>query len=665
MSQGVLHLKFPEAPGRVCGFSTSCLPYIRAEHPAANVRELVQNALDAALVAADRDHAEVHFVVEDVATTDIPGIEGYRRALSSAKEYISDNEEQSKSIAGTLQKALDRPKVPVLFVIDNGIGLSHKSLGTLLSDGVSNQSGNQSCGSYGVGHLTAFGLSDLNYVIYGGVVEEEMLFSGRAILASHMDGNKVRSEYGYLVKKICANQMNHNRFSFYDGKNAPEFLRSKMESVKGNWGSGSVIAIMGFNDFDNNTDDDDNALSRTDIILGGVAQNFYTAIEHGKLYVEVRDGKREEVLDRLKLEKILEEGKDKRKGRNRFPSGQRIWASYQTLLHGERHEICTKHGTISLRLNRGGNMGRVALNRNGMWIDGNIRMLAPRDFNDRAPFDALLLVDAETSGEVHNLVKLAENPLHNQLLKISADKKTDKKLKNILTAIKGKISSLVEEKSDETWTPPNFAPIYFVEEGREPSYQSGSGGRLTPVEEGGDWDGESQGGSKRQPGERNPPEAYGPRSPERGRLLPFKVAGCYGKNQGHSDENHILLLCVKPTEDCADIEMQLSVDDGTDATCVGVRRPEWLPLRRVLFEDRELDFAEIPGREDKYTVVGIGPWKKDEEYHLTIEYQASKLKSPSTLVPHFSKAGSRLEDLQEIHLAQSDDLEGEDGATDV
>ena len=158
------------------GFTPTGVSGFNDLQPGVVVRELLQNALDAA-VAAGEPTAIVHFAVRTVRTADIPGCAEYRDALGSAVESqtrrsvngaLPDNAQQ---VVDTITAALDRDTCSVLVILDNGIGLDATSMDALLSDGTSAKQ-DAATGSYGNGHMVAIPASDLRYVLYGGDREE-------------------------------------------------------------------------------------------------------------------------------------------------------------------------------------------------------------------------------------------------------------------------------------------------------------------------------------------------------------------------------------------------------------------------------------------------------------------------------------------------------------
>lgn len=207
--------------GKITGFRSSGLSAYNNVDPHTVVRELVQNALDAS-IQAKRKVVRVVFDVAEIAATEIPAREQYREHFKSAVRTQRDkgNAAQAKSIIDTIKATLKESRVPVLWVLDNGIGLDDDGTEKLLGDGQSGKADESTAGSYGNGHMTSFPASDLRYVVYGGVHKAGRTVSGHAILASHQYKGTVYGEDGYLAEEVRANDL-FNRFEFYDGSEIP------------------------------------------------------------------------------------------------------------------------------------------------------------------------------------------------------------------------------------------------------------------------------------------------------------------------------------------------------------------------------------------------------------------------------------------------------------
>ena len=274
-------LKFFPA-GKMTGFRASGLSVYNNEDPHTVVRELVQNSLDAAM-DAKRDVVRVAFELEELRTSRIPARSEYRKHFSSAVETQrrKGNLEQAKSIVDAMEASIEAARVPVLWVLDNGIGLDDKGMEDLLGDGQSGKADESTAGSYGNGHMTSFPASDLRYVLYGGVHKRGRTASGHAILATHALDDTVYGEDGYLAEKVHSHDL-FNRFAFPDGSDMP-MLREKLDWIEQEFETGSAVGILGFNRF-NRFESDEEVLEAIETV---VATHFAPLIREGAMVVDL------------------------------------------------------------------------------------------------------------------------------------------------------------------------------------------------------------------------------------------------------------------------------------------------------------------------------------------------------------------------------------------
>ena len=399
-------LHFPIS-GERKGFSTADVAHNRDSYAA--VRELVQNSLDAAPEAA-----KIRFIAESVKKTDIPAIAEYEQAFQSACKWMEEAGHlhgQNHNIANLIRKELQRKEIPMLYVIDNGAGLNDKRMTSLLSDGAGTKRKGDA-GSYGVGHLAAFSLSRMNYMLYGGFSEGRKICSGHAQLASHPgEDNSARGKDGRLVMDARANLF--KPYTFAAGGQVPDLLSEKLDAIRdeSDFGSGSVVAVVAFNFFGNPRRE------MRQFIQSIVAENFYPAIDGGKLAVEIIDGESKSKLDGKNLAEVIGRGQDKRRATARnFPSGQRVAESYDTLKNGRTLEMPFNGEKIPVRVRENArHRTNIVICRKGMWItDSYSPICHSGHYGERVQFDALLLIEPSAS-VVHEVVRDAEGPYHNEL----------------------------------------------------------------------------------------------------------------------------------------------------------------------------------------------------------------------------------------------------------
>ena len=246
-------LKF--GPGTSIGFTPTGIAAFTNLRPAAVVRELIQNALDAAREASERT-AFVCFRLTRKNTNTIPGIRSYGKALESAvkthKEMMGgDLPRQAELVVSTIQDALSKNTQDILSVLDNGIGLNERRMNALLSDGVSAKHGNAT-GTYGNGHAVAIPASDLRYILYGGVTDNgRQIGAGHAVLASHTGTGKTTylcAGHGFFVLKF-RNGKDGKLYDYAKAQAIPKLIAGDLKNIRETYRHGTVVVIPAFNHF--------------------------------------------------------------------------------------------------------------------------------------------------------------------------------------------------------------------------------------------------------------------------------------------------------------------------------------------------------------------------------------------------------------------------------
>ena len=417
MPTGKPDLRF--GPGTSSGFTAGGVAAFDDLRPAAVVRELIQNALDAARSAAV-GHAKVRFRLTRVNTSDIPGLDSYERAFDSA---VATQEEmaggslsgQAKLITSRIEEALDRDELDVLSVLDNGIGLNKQRMNALLSDGLSIKDA-AATGTYGNGHLTAIPASDLRYLFYAGLTRNgRRIGAGHAVLASHYeDGeNHQRAADGFYIRKFNASR--RSLFDYATGRQLPRLLARELDEIAAIGAHGTAVIIPAFNHFL----EDESGETLWDMVSHAASANFFVAIEEKKLVVTVEDhrsgnGHATWTLEQSSLADVLASHKDKRRAKA-FLNGNRAFDAHSVYRTCRPHRIETDSGSIDVRWREDpAGATRVDLCRNGMWITDNIPMVR-QSFADQVPFHAILSLNAPNGQELHDFIRMAEGPLHDAI----------------------------------------------------------------------------------------------------------------------------------------------------------------------------------------------------------------------------------------------------------
>lgn len=591
------NLEFVRA-AKMSGFRASGLSAYNNVDPHTVVRELVQNALDAA-IEADRDVVRIVFEIDEVDASRIPALTQYWEHLQSAikTQRKKQNLAQSKSIVEAMEAVFYAGQVPVLWVLDNGIGLNSRGMEDLLGDGQSGKADESTAGSYGNGHMTSFPASDLRYILYGGVHTKGRTVSGHAILASHMYKRKMCGEDGYLAKKMNPNVL-FDRFEFFDGSTMP-LLNQKLNWIEQNFSTGSAIGILGFNRFNRFRNDDD-VIAIIETVL---ASHFTPVIYDGRMEIVIRSrGKTLKTVDKDALRPILaRRQKRERRDRNSIgPSGGQAWDTLETLNPEYAYSLQTKYGTVRFHfreLSRAtGGATHIQLFRNGMWITNDVPHNKPSDYRNVVPFSGVVLLQPEHATDACGLVGEFEGPRH-----IDIDLTRQKRgsvSRKALDAFLQELHQLILELAPEIdiqQFDPGFFSIEVAGDGQRKNPRARTAGIGTP--------------------ERVPrPEPIGPPRPpnpdpnrrrqlrRQGRRIDTRVAAVR-RTLG-------IQIRAKPLDDAVNAELRIVIANGSDATCDSPEPDHFLEIGQGATVGGQPVKTYIPDRYGKNRAVLLGPVSK-------------------------------------------------------
>ncbi len=590
------------------GFNNSTLSQFNDVNPSSAIREFIQNSLDAA-IQAGKEAAEIHFIVEDTKCSEIPGMEEYKIALESSIKELQNMKaynDQSVQVAKRLLTASNKSSFPTLFVIDNGVGFDKKSLEAMCGDGISIKENNDNAaGSYGNGHLTAFSLSELQYIFYGGVQTNNSIFGGHAIIASHKKENEIFGKDGYYACKFNTKEL-YDKFSFPTNKeDMPAFIKPHINFIgKQKWESGAIIAVPAFNNFGKS------AKEVSDLIIHNAAINFFVAIHEGTLRINVNINNQNTLLNKDNLSDTLKTYMNQRQPSHAgFPSGANAWNSYQTLIMGEDYTVETAHGKIQMRIRKDDGERNIVLCRNGMWISKNINRLRRAAFANKKPFDLVILAkDSNTSA--YKLFKAAEGPLHNDIIRKRLGSNADKKkFDECLDSIAKQINELIDDSPTEVFTPPNFMSLANVK-----SINPGTSSTQRPTQ--------GQTGTRIHKIRKN--TSRPPRPSSSGNTIQVKMSS---RKIGPG----LLDVYFEPsdkTDDGHTAELRMRIDKGSDATCTSrLEKYDWDKIRfkSVKINDQKISENNFITDDNKIIGVNIGVIKAMQQYKMEIEYDDTYL----------------------------------------
>lgn len=452
--------------GQNTGFTPAGISAFGDLSPAAVVRELVQNSLDACRMAGVKK-TKVIFRLDRVHQGEIPGIEKYKKAFKAAMDYQKNSTTkelpgQAENIANRIKRALDKSHLDVLSVIDNGIGLDSSRMDALLSDGVSVKEKGAS-GTFGNGHFTAVPASDIRYILYGGVTENnDYIGSGHAILASHIkEGDKhLCGADGFFIRDFKATKT--TLYDYATGKDVPKLISRDLDHIKSFSEHGTTVLITAFNKFHEKE-------SLWELVAPSAAANFFIAFVEDMLEIKVEDIRPEQdslpqTLNNDTVEKVLIDNKGNKK-RTKFICGFDAYEAYQAYSESTKYEVInTKAGKVDAYFHeKQEGRTRIDLCRNGMWITNKIPYFSGQ-FTDRMPFHLVLTLNANCGSKIHELIRLAEGPLHDSINLKLLDKNQKRECTNALKEIREWVLNFAEPIKSDSYTLPDFLNIDFGED---------------------------------------------------------------------------------------------------------------------------------------------------------------------------------------------------------
>lgn len=645
-------------PGSNDGFTPAGIAAFDNLRPAAVVRELIQNALDAAR-AGDTPRAVVRFRRTRMRRSDLPGIRKYAsvfdKAIKTQRSLGGGSlSRQAELVVKRIQGALGQDELEVLSVLDNGIGLNEKSMNALLSDGLSIKQGGAT-GTYGNGHSTVIPVSDLRYVLYGGITANgRRIGAGHAVIASHQKKGEphCQAAHGFLIRNFRAGP--GALYEYATGGAVPPIIARDLDSIRETDRHGTVVIIPAFNNFLEEK-------SLWDMVSQAASANFFVAIEEGELKVTVEedipDGEPKSwTLDKITLRKVLDTHKDQRRAAA-FLNGRRAFEAHRAYETGDHHRIVTSAGRIDIRLLEidDGNT-RIDLCRNGMWITDDRQIPGfQQKFADRVPFHAVLALDAQDGQDLHEYLRLAEGPLHNSIAIKRLPKRDAKACRAALREIVAWILQNTPEIQSDAYVPPDYLSLDFGDVGDEGGNGAGARRKVfwgAPVAIKRnpsrqlhflslDPDSEEEGEPK--PPFPSPPFSDRPSpnlpSPNRTRRRPalptiFQAAS----RPAGPNRRRILIECPNG---CADAQLRLVPDEALDATCERPGQDPYAPavLSNVVVNGKAVGKNELVVWEDDVVGVRLGDLAAKSSVEVETDYRLTgdfaDLPNPSLRVEVF------------------------------
>ena len=547
-------------------------------------------------------------------TVEIPGYEEYHEALNKSQASWDGNESVSSYLA-SIREYFDRDELEVLFVIDNGKGFDEKGLEAVIAEGAPDKQ-DGSTGSFGIGHLTAYGISGLQYVCYASRRPNgAMLATGHAILSSHDSDGRLCSNNGYYVSKY--EPKFNDPFTFCDSDGIPAFLRSELEAIEC---SGSIVAILGFNGFRRELEEDEGRQKELpELLREAIAENFAIAVLSDALEIEVHGLGDEESgvkkIDKDSIKGFLEWMARPETGTKvQTKKARQTLEAMETFRNPSVRESLTgqfRDCEIFLR-NDGVTAHTVSVWRNGLLITRTHRGLAANFFCDKKPLDAVVrLSGQDTYRRAHDLVKSAETPLHDKIQSARLSNSSEKReLQEFLKEIRYWINNNAEDAGGEA---ADLEDEVLLEGNSTGEFKISRQIKLFPdyVEE--------EGGEK--------VEVYKPDGPlnetddphnrknavKEVRPRNFTDARVQGKALGQNGRGDYRIR-IRPAESIENGVLKVIVDSGQDISCAGVIQDDVLAVKSAAGPDGGEKFEVSDG------LVKLASVKKDHAIVLDLTF---------------------------------------------
>lgn len=582
-----------------CGFTSGVVAQFDGSAEPV-IRELLQNSLDAAHQAGRA--AQVRFRITEVPRRMIPGWEAYEYAFERALEaryqwHGGSPSHDEKMVIERIERTRSEAEVPLLLCVDNGVGLDGHRMDALLTPGNTSK-GEQGAGSFGLGHHAAFGASNLRYVLYAAKFRDGpsdslgTIASGHTILASHRDADEPGHELaadGYWFRLGQGEMAFDGSHASYPRK-PPDLLAQHLDDVAD---TGTVVCIVGFNDFYRDGDDP----SALESICRVAAANFSDAVHAERLHVIVEDelqGLVAEVTAETLGAILGPTAGQRRASKQGQINGSRAHAAWQTVDAGTRIQVAD--GTLvrwrSVE-DEERSTTQVHVFRKGMWITSNAPGLSASDFSNVYAFDAVLSLD---SGPLEHLVRSAEGPEHRGIDRRRLNNAEKAKLRELLSEIAAKLRRAAGRRRDLTeFTPPGFATIEgqqvrAAETVKRPRLPAGGGSGESDVSR----------GEKKTDGSKASPRRAG--QPQRGTTPRYRSSL---RANGQADVVEALIAYDEEVSAGGTVGIRLRVASGSDGTCDSPLPDNWLRLRQVADESGNSSRASSSGGDFELTLPAV------------------------------------------------------------
>ena len=251
-------------------------------------------------------------------------------------------------------------------------------------------------------------------------------------------------------------------------------------------------------------------------------------------------------------------------------------------------------------------------------------------FADRIPFQAVLSLNADDGHNLHELIRIAEGPLHDSIRVKRLPRADQTRCRKALSEIRTWILDHTKPIQSDSYTPDDFLTLDFGDEGGTGAGKSVKGHWGTPVPV--DRrparqlmlfpDDDSQETEPGKPDPRNRGKRKSPyvdRSRQRPSLPAFFQAASRPVGEGR---RRIVIDCLR---DYADAELRLIADEAIDATCDRPNQDPYVPatLANVTINGEPVARESLRTWEKRVVGVRLGNLKEGASLEIEADYRLS------------------------------------------
>lgn len=393
------------------------------------VREIIQNSLDAR-ESGISDPVVVKFADTEVKRELIGASQLYKHFTACLERAKREKIPQEIRVYENARNALKRKRIRCLRITDSGTtGLPDSNWDALVirEGDVRKSNAGAPGGSYGIGKNAVFNVSDAQTVFYStryvngkeGRVEK---MQGKATLMSHQD-------------RDSGEDLQH--IGFYRASNGDPFFSPDIPDFFRLEETGTGVFVMGFNPLSSDW---------VDAVTSAVIENFFYAVHHKQLIVEISSGSKNERVTHETIDQLFEARS------SRKPN---TYHHYYLAIRGEEAvstQKIDKVGVLDVHIVLAESAPRrtAYVNRNGMLItDSREQQTNPMHPKGRRLWPDYAVVVSPSTDKGDAWVRTMENPSHDSVSPGQlSDARERTRANRIFYQARQEIKEIINKKAD-------------------------------------------------------------------------------------------------------------------------------------------------------------------------------------------------------------------------